>query len=293
MSVAGDRALTANRAEHKYLVHTGQVPGLLAVLDRALYRHHHAADSPVAGMTQHFTTTVYFDTSGRELYSAARRRADHTKLRAREYYDVLPLAELATNEEELLRSSPILWLELKDRSGDQTGKRRAGVPKRRLHEFLAHRKSDPELRAIQTETYGEQGEDVLARVVDFLESYEEPLQPSCIVNYRRTAWQNAEGSVRVTLDEDLCTFAPRDALWQQERTLTRSALGHPTSLSHDAIVEVKRLGNFPEWLANALSTAEARPSHVSKFVLASAALYGDPDGLPSASTPPCRIDGRA
>ncbi|MDD9942101.1 MAG: VTC domain-containing protein [Myxococcales bacterium] len=279
MPVGRDAALTAAREEHKYLLRGRHVPALIRALEGELQEHHHDADSPLLSpMTQHFTTTVYFDTHSRKLFRAALHSPEHIKLRAREYYDLMPLAEVAVDEREMLRSQPILWLELKRRRGDHSDKRRLGVPKRRLAAFLSAPAVDPELQEIQRRTYGPQGDQVIEDVLTFLASFDEQLGPSCIVNYRRRAFQNDEGTVRVTVDHDLATFAPQAALLADAAPLTRTRLGPPAQLRRDAVIEVKHLGQGPTWLTELIGELGSKRTNFSKFVMASAALGGTPDG---------------
>jgi hypothetical protein len=270
----GDSGLTWSRTELKYVVPRSQAGALKARLDGGLRRHHHgSATSALASMARHYTTTVYFDTPGRQLYREAMASAQHVKLRAREYYDVLPLAEHAVDASELVRHAPILWLELKRRAGDHSGKARVGVPKRKVPEFLATKVADEELRAIQRNANGAVGEAMLEQLLAFFDRFAEPLGVSCAVNYRRVAWQDDTGRLRVTLDEELGAFAPAETLWQREAPLTRQALGQPVRVEPQVVVEIKHEGALPAWLEPALDEAQGARHHYSKFVTASEAVH--------------------
>lgn len=269
----GDAALTAARSEVKYRLPLASLSRLRAELDARLLSHHHGA-SPVAAMMRHYTTTVYFDTADRQLCRAAVAGGEHVKLRAREYYDLLPLAELATDESELLRSQPIVWLELKRRAGDHSAKRRVGVPKYRLVQFLQSPGVDPELRSIQRRSLGAEGDEVLGEMLEFLGQLSAPVQTSAIVNYARSAWQDERGAIRVTVDEELAAFAPYAGMWQRDLPLTRRFLGRPARAEPLAIIEVKHLGSSPAWLTEALAGFGAVRSGYSKFQEASIAIYG-------------------
>lgn len=270
---AGDEALTASRSEIKFRLPLTSLARLRQALEQKLCSHHHNR-SPLAAMMRHYTTTVYFDTADRILCRAAAAGGEHVKLRAREYYDLLPLAELATDESELLRSKPILWLELKRRTGDQSEKRRVGVPKYRLVQFLRSPGVDPELRAIQRRSLGAEGDQVLSEMLDFLRQLAAPVQTSAIVNYSRSAWQDARGELRVTVDEELAAFPPYPGMWQRDLPLTRSYLGKPARVERLAVVEVKHLGPCPQWLPELLAGCGADRSGYSKFKEASTAIYG-------------------
>ena len=55
-------------------------------------------------------------------------------------------------------------------------------------------------------------------------SLSEPLVPSCIVNYRRIALQDASASLRVTLDTEIGFYAPPPDLWQRTEALIEPGL---------------------------------------------------------------------
>lgn len=270
--LGSDAELTAGRAEHKYLINGSQLGRVKGHLDQQLRRHVHADRGRLSHMLQHYTTTVYFDTPDRDLYRAAAESQDHVKLRAREYYEVMPLVELATDERDLLRSVPILWLELKSRHGHQSGKRRVGIPKRKLHGFFERPVADAHLREIQRRVHGDEGQEILDELVEFVASFPASLRPTCVVNYRRTAWQDAKATLRVTLDQELAAFIPEHAIWEREMPLHRNVLGRPLHLHKGGLLEIKLLDRPPPWIGQWLEDIDARVSPVSKFVSASAAV---------------------
>lgn len=261
------------RTELKYLLQGARGADLKAELSSRLCPHHHESEtSAIAPMAHHYTTTVYFDTAGLDFFRKARAGGQHVKLRAREYYDVLPLEELVTDAGDLLRYAPLLWLELKSRDGDLSGKRRIGVPKRRLMALLDSVSIDDELRAIQRQAHGGDGEAALGELVRFLERLGKPLRPSAAVNYRRAAYQDPAGSLRLTVDDELAFYAPREALWASESPLTRAVLGPPVAVEPRLVVEVKHLGMLPSWLPEALTAMGAERTDFSKFAAATEAV---------------------
>lgn len=277
MPIVESNDVTIDRAELKFQIESEAIDGLVNALSARLPSYHHGGrQSALATLGRHYTTTVYFDTSSHVLWRAAISGDPHIKLRVREYYDVLPLAELAVDEAEMLRAHRIAWLELKRREGERSFKRRLGVPKHRLAAFLQTPQVDPELRAIQRESLGAEGDQVLAEMLAFLAGLGEPVRASCVVNYTRASWQSLDCSLRVTLDEDLAVFAPRAGMWGQDTVLTRAVLGTPARALQGAIVEVKSGQACPAWLMDALSEAGAVRTQNSKFVTASTTLYGAP-----------------
>lgn len=275
MSIGDQQAITVARDELKYLVERPALPAILRVLASQLPAYHHGEkSSALSALSRHYTTTIYFDTPSLALLHSAVGGDTYIKLRAREYYDVLPLDELATAEDDLVRSAPILWLELKRRDGYASGKRRVGVPKRRLAGFLHAPAVDPELRAIQQQSLGPEGDEVLAEMLKFLQDFGEPMEASCIVNYARSSFQTADGALRVTVDEELAVYAPNWGVISRDATLTRGRLGQPRWTHAGAVVEVKSLGPAPAWLLRALEMPGVQPTGQSKFITASHAVHG-------------------
>ena len=215
---------------------------------------------------RHYVTTVYFDTPARDLYRAVREDADNLKIRAREYYDLHPeLMELATDPRDVVRYSPVLWIEIKGKRDGRTYKRRIGIPKGDLSPFFergevsqamreiqraahAHRPSSPEPLEDETLQLTAASEDVIGELLSLRERFCEPLRASCLVNYRRTAFEDATGSLRVTFDQRVACFPASESLWQSEKPLVREALGAPVHEQRGYILEVKTRGELPAWL---------------------------------------------
>jgi SPX domain protein involved in polyphosphate accumulation len=224
---------------------------------------------------RHYVTTVYFDTPSLDLYKAVRSSDDNLKVRAREYYDVHPeLLELATHANQVVRYSPVLWVEVKGKHHGRTYKRRIGIPKTDVSAFFERGEVSEAMRELQVQQRGAKADDVIAELLDLRTRYAEPLRPSCIVNYRRTAFQNQAGSVRITLDQRLSCFAPAPDLLLQPKPLLREYLGRPSYEEPAFILEVKLTGEVPDWLEGLMQSAQAQRFAFSKFVTASEAVYG-------------------
>ncbi|HEX2675000.1 MAG TPA: VTC domain-containing protein, partial [Polyangiales bacterium] len=194
------------------------------------------------------------------------------KLRAREYYDLHPeLLELATDPRQLVRYSPVLWLELKRKVGTRTKKRRLPIPKSEVDAFFETGTISESTRDLQQPG----SHETLHELQELRERLGEPLRASCVVNYRRHAWQDGDGDLRVTLDQKLCCFAARPTLFAQTSALVRESLGTPVYEEADCVVEVKARGATPDWLDAALTGGGAEPCAYSKFVTASRAVYGE------------------
>lgn len=272
-----DARMTASRREAKYLLLPAQARLVVAEVNRQLEPHRHRGDGAnLLPGAHHFVTTIYFDTASRALFRAASGSADHNiKLRAKEYYDLHPdLIETATDVRQLVRFQPVLWLELKHRDGEHTGKRRIGIPKTDVPGFFTDGRITPEMVTIQESAYGREARAVLAAVAELCASCAEPMRADCLVNYRRLAWQDASAELRVTLDSGLASFAPPDGLWERRWALVRPTLGPPIATEVRNVLEVKSHGDPPGWLSRLLHEQAIEPVSFSKFETASSAIHG-------------------
>lgn len=268
---AQDAAITAERVETKYLAPAEQLQALSRAIAAQLAPHRFTgADANRLPGAQHFVTTVYFDTQTRAYFAAAKQdQQRNLKIRAKEYYDLHPsLAELATEPEQILRYQPWLWFELKRREGESTSKRRFRFPKAAAA-TLFDEGGTPE----GLPESGPEREDADA-LIAHVRAQAERIVPSALVNYRRLSFQNADSTLRVTIDLGLSYFAVPPDLFRRARPLSRSELGRPMGSEPHAVIEVKRRGPLPGWLEQALFAAAGNPRVFSKFVAASEALYG-------------------
>lgn len=272
-----DARMTADRREAKYLLSAEQARVIVAALHRELVVHRHRGEgaNTLPG-AHHFVTTIYFDTASRALYQAALASGDsHLKLRAKEYYDLHPeLTETATEVRQLVRFSPILWLELKHKNGAHTGKRRIGIPKRDVPAFFAEGAITSEMVHIQERTFGQDARSVLRAVAELCASCAEPMRADCLVNYRRIAWQDPAGDLRVTIDGGLAFFAPPEDLWRRDWALVRQSLGAPVGVEPRRVLEVKSHGDPPAWLTVLLGAEGVDVVRFSKFDAASSSIHG-------------------
>ena len=188
--------MTSDRSETKLLV-----PQSFTMTLARLFNQHvtpHRFEGP--GATElpggrFYTTTIYFDTIARHLYQAASgRREDNLKVRAREYYSLHPsLTQLVTDPRQLVRFTPVVWLELKSKSGSRTTKRRIGIPKKDVPGFFGSGTITPEMIALQRSDYGQDAARVLDEVAALCLQYG---QPQCVARLRRYAAHHA-GQKRV------------------------------------------------------------------------------------------------
>jgi hypothetical protein len=264
--------ITSDRRETKYLVPLDRLEALANALREHLpiYRFTGDGANSLPG-AHHHITTIYFDTPSGWHYQAASAGAQSIKVRAREYYDVHPsLAEVATSSDDITRYDPWLWFELKRRGAGRSEKCRFRLAKREVPLFFAHTASRrgsasaPSFeRSGKLESQGE-----LEAVEAYLRELDEPLEATCLVNYRRVSWQSPDAALRVTLDLGLSYYAPPADLFTRERPLERRLLGRPASVLDAAVLEVKERGAEPAWLGSAIRQARVAPVEFSKFVAA-------------------------
>jgi hypothetical protein len=267
-------AITRNRRELKYRLSGTLAASFVRRMSArvSMHRYRGAGENPLP-RAWHYATTVYFDTEDGDLYRAAMTDPVHVKARVREYYDVHPdLTELATDARDLVQYQPVLFVEVKVRDGERSRKQRVAVPKHEVDSFFKHFEVSATLRSVQP-----QGSTTLDQIVtEFARLRAElgkPLRASCVVNYRRLSWEDRNTALRVTLDRDLCVFAPPAGLWARREALTREALGTPVHEESDCVLEIKSRGELPEWLFALLEAHRVQSVDYSKFVMASRAVH--------------------
>jgi hypothetical protein len=282
---SSDEEMTGDREETKFLLPRPRLGALVDELGRRLPPHRFTGEGanrlPDA---HHFVTTVYFDTGTHGHYRASVADVNsNVKLRAKEYYDLHPsLAELATDPDDIVRYQPWMWFEMKRREGARTIKHRFRLPKRQVPAYLGGAIAAPPSEAGAGAGAAADGGSAaaaeragVAAVVEYCREVGEPLAASCLVNYRRHSWQDAAGTLRVTLDLDVAFFAAPADLWQRSTALVRSGLGPARGSERRAVLEVKRRGGAAHaWLDELLRAAGVVPIPFSKFVAAAEAVHG-------------------
>lgn len=284
MPGSSDAAMTADRMEHKFLLPRAEAIELVGELNTRMKRHRFAADGALPlPNARHYITTVYFDTPEHVMYRRALASPwSNIKLRAREYYDQHPdLVETATDSSQIYRYHPLLWLELKERSGARTSKQRIGIPKVQVEQFLrghlrdsqADWESDASADGLELESGEFPDADMRARLIEFIAAEKQPFGVTCVLNYRRAAWQGAEDTVRVTLDSDIAVFRGEADLLTSKGPLVRERLGDAVHVEPGFIAEVKLRGEPPSWLREWLISSGPRAMGGGKFLLACGHLY--------------------
>jgi VTC domain len=266
--------MTADRCEEKYLIESSQVQALMRTITEHVPRHFPPGAVRLPG-AQQFSTTIYFDTPSRHLFHQASTNDASVKLRSREYYTLDPsMVRVARRPEQMVRFDPVMWFELKHKDGHHVRKHRFGIPKADVPQFLSGGRITKEMVALQSPHHGDKARKALLEIADLCQYYGEAFDVDCIVNYRRVAWQDEAGSLRLTLDRQVTFLTQPSDLWSRKSALIRETLGAPKGQLDKAIVEVKTRGAMPAWLASALARAGTTLGDFSKFVAASRAVNG-------------------
>jgi hypothetical protein len=266
--------LTADRTEIKYLLPASRSDDFILNITPLLSPHRYREtelEVEQAPCGEHYATTVYFDTAGRDLYRAAVSEPVHVKVRAREYYEVCADGSEVDDDAPAIRQfRPVIWIELKARDGQRSRKRRVCIPKLDFGYLLGERSSENGHSGQRTTS--PDIEDIAAELERLRGRLREPLRASCVVNYRRLAWQG--DGLRITLDRNVCAFAPPAELWMRHDVLTRQALGTPVFEEAHCVLEVKSRGQQPAWLSQVLDQHQAtEAAEYSKFVMASRTVH--------------------
>ena len=271
---------TGARFEQKFLVASSLVGRLRAYLDRQM-RRHDATNAHSSEIVDHWVTTVYFDTASRHIFRAQSEHGESMKVRAREYYDVLDsLAELATEASSATHTTPWTWLEFKWKESGETRKQRVAVTRAEIPELVLQQLPDKDgpARAVDTVELSRMKE-ALAQLE---EKYGEQLRPDCIVSYRRWAWEDPRGDLRITLDTHLVGYEATSGLWEFTKPLTRAELGQPQFSLDAAVLEIKSTKDLPEWIVALTQLPGVRPAVIgelnnipfSKFLCVGVSIHG-------------------
>jgi hypothetical protein len=232
----------------------------------SFHRHEAETTEPPA----HYITTLYFDSDTQEIARACECGVDNVRLRAREYCDQLP--------EQEIRREPLLWLEVKTRTGASTRKVRFAIPSDEVQAALCDGVISEHLH-FPSLAWGQSSEAVLHEIAQLC-MHTGPLKPDCMARYRRRAWQDACETLRVTLDTELAFYRPR---WSGT-TLADAIAEPPVALFSSGLVEIKARNEQPTWLRELIVELGLEPAFegqrvFSKFVAASRAVHR-PDQSP-------------
>ncbi|NLN63202.1 MAG: VTC domain-containing protein [Myxococcales bacterium] len=253
------RRLTGVRQEVKHLLTPAQGSALAQAISQ------HVPIKTHGGFDHSWRISIYLDTPD---FSMAHRALIHgsqtTKLRAKQYYNYKNGAEVYDDT---------YWLESKTRARSMVEKMRFRAPKADIPDILAY----------AAEKDGVSPEEATARLSFDKFRQGAPLLPLFIAHYRRYTYQDADSTLRITLD-DACTFhlPPQGLFTSQVPVASRRHLPPPLAAESQWILEIKTVGVEPDWLA--ALTEDIPTVDFSKFVAGVCALHRA-GRLPDAPAP--------
>ncbi|MEM7236135.1 MAG: VTC domain-containing protein, partial [Planctomycetota bacterium] len=205
-----------------------------------------------------------FDTWDRRFYRQAESSYDnHLKLRVKEY------AYLGDDGKYL--SFPTCFVEIKARRSGVVTKRRVPIARRDLGRLF---QGEDVWDSVVAAVGHEPSQNITAAYVTlkrFIDRFE--TQPASLVSYRRSVYQESEGTLRITFDDQVSVFDAHPEHCTRPESLTPAVLGEPVTQYPKVILEVKCPSDvYPEWLRSAL--ADFRSRNLSKFTTSVRSLAG-------------------
>ena len=211
------------RYEIKYLLSKEQTEYLVNAIEGKLFPDQYGATT---------IASLYYDTPDQRLIrDSLEKPAFKEKIRIRSY-------GVATEK------SPV-YLELKRKA-------EGIVYKRRVQSTL------PKVAGFFEDHEDLQGEPQISKEINYFRDLYETLIPACLIMVERTAYYEANGDLRLTID--------RDPRYRTERLeLTGEMDGKALLPEGWTILEVKVQGAMPLWLAKVLSEGKIYQSSFSKY----------------------------
>ena len=213
---------TMKRYEMKYILSKEQ----LGYLKEALQSHMHIDQY---GKTS--IASIYFDTPDYRLVrTSIEKPSFKEKVRLRSY-------GLAKNNDDV-------FLEIKRKADNIVYKRRIAIKEEAAEQFLSKQS------ALSSN-------DQITKEIMYFNSFYKDLVPSIMIIYDRTAYEEINGDLRLTIDEN-----PRYRL--DHLDLHTSLEGTPLLNEGEAILEIKVQEAMPLWLVSILSKGKIYQSSFSK-----------------------------
>lgn len=215
--------LVFRRLEQKYLLNESQVAALHVVMEQHMFPDKY----PVSSIRN-----LYYDTPDFRLIRRSLEKPVYKeKLRLRAYGDV--------------RQEDSVFLEMKKKYDGIVYKRRIALTEKEATDYM--KDSDRSL-----------GDSQIAREMDQFKQYYKNLAPRVFLAYDRHSWRSEDGSLRITLDQNI--HYRIDALDLKTPTGGISLLQHG-----QVLIEIKSPTAMPMWLVGFLSKNKIFPTSYSKY----------------------------
>jgi len=213
---------TMKRVELKYILNKEQ----LAYLKDALKGH---MKEDQYGLTS--IASIYYDTPNYQLIrTSIEKPCFKEKVRVRSY--------------GLNKPQENVFLEIKRKCRDTVYKRRVALKEEEIQKFFKY-------------DYEFSNHDQIAREITYFRDLYKDLRPAIMVIYDRTAYEQIDGDLRLTIDEN-----PRYRT--DHLDLHTSMEGTPLLEEGSAILEIKVQEVMPLWLVSILSKGKIYKSSFSK-----------------------------
>ena len=211
------------RREQKYLLDESQRQAFIAAME---------ANMEPDKFPRSDIRNIYYDTPDRRLIRRSLEKpAYKEKLRLRSYG--------ASGGEDTV------FLEMKKKYKGVVYKRRISISQKAAQAYMA----DPEARL----DAGQSG-----REIDYFKDFYKTLQPAMYLSYDRLSWRSKDGSLRVTLDWNICYRT-------EAMDLAAEPGGTQLLQPGQGLLEIKAATAMPVWLAKLLSSQRIRQTSFSKY----------------------------
>lgn len=211
------------RAEQKYLLDAAQTAAFLRAMEENMEPDRYATSS---------IRNIYYDTPDYRLIRRSLEKPNYKeKLRLRAYGPV--------------SGSGKVFLEMKKKYDGIVYKRRIS-----LREADAVRYMEDPSRKL--------GDTQIGREIDYFKSFYGELFPAVFLSYERRSWRSGDGTLRITMDEDI-RYRVEDV------DLKKPVWGEQLLQPGQTLVEIKAHGAMPLWLVRVLNQNGIRQISFSKY----------------------------
>jgi SPX domain protein involved in polyphosphate accumulation len=266
--LSADTALTQARGEIKFLLSSAEASNFKSMLAEHLESHCFKKGKVITHIS-----SVYFDTPNLDYYKKAKSSPqENLKIRFREYYYYnIELIEHALSKDELFEQGGAVFLEIKNRTPSGSSKKRLPISKSTLNQVLFENKDFVFFEKSLVKLNLGSEEKIFVEV--FQSCFEKKIQPVVAVHYSRNAYENEEGTLRISLDKGLSfhSLQNESAVWRKGDSWRKDYLPESSQEEEFVVLEVKFIGDKPEWLNCILENY--KQVQYSKFAACMKAVY--------------------
>lgn len=211
------------RMEQKYLLDEQQTNAFRAAMEQYMEPDRYATSS---------IRNIYYDTPDyRLIRHSLEKPAYKEKLRLRAYGDV--------------SGSGKVFLEMKKKYLGVVYKRRIALREADAVRYMA----DPAQKLDSSQ---------IGREIDYFKAFYGDLFPAVYLSYDRCSWRSHDGTLRITMDRNIC-YRTEDV------DLKKPTGGTQLLAPGQTLVEIKAPGSMPMWLVRTLSDNKIRQISISKY----------------------------